>query len=206
VLYARQQHVPITIVRLDSTRQVPPRPEEVETVLAFFHKFLDVYRPDVLLTYGGDPITLGMIAEARRRGVTVVFALHNFAYTDARWFSNVDYCLVASEFARRHYRDRIGLDCRVLDYSVDWGRVRAPSREPRFVTFVNPSREKGVYAFARIAHELGRRRPDAYPAHRGREPGHQGRPRRLRARSRGGGKSHGHLTPPACGHCSARVS
>ena len=34
-----------------------------------------------MLTYGGDPITLGMIAEARRRTIPVVFALHNFAYT-----------------------------------------------------------------------------------------------------------------------------
>ena len=31
------------------------------------------------------------------------------------------------------------------------------NREPRFVTFVNPVPEKGVYPFVRIAHELGRR-------------------------------------------------
>ena len=31
---------------------------------------------------------------------------------------------------------------------------------PRFVTFVNPVLEKGACAFVRIAHELGRRRPD----------------------------------------------
>ena len=39
------------------------------------------YRPDVMLTYGGDPITHGMIALARRRGIPVVFAIHNFGYT-----------------------------------------------------------------------------------------------------------------------------
>ena len=53
---------PITIIRLDSTRHVYERPEEVQTVLEFFRKFLEAYRPDVMLTYGGDPITLGMIA------------------------------------------------------------------------------------------------------------------------------------------------
>jgi glycosyltransferase involved in cell wall biosynthesis len=47
----------------------------------------------------------------------------------------------------------------VLPNVVDRGRV-APSREPRFLTFVNPSCEKGVYPFARIADELGRIRPD----------------------------------------------
>ena len=39
-------------------------------------------------------------------------------------------------------------------------RVRAGTRDPRYVTFVNPSLEKGVYVFARIADELGRKRPD----------------------------------------------
>jgi hypothetical protein len=116
VMYTRRQHVPVTIIRLESTRHVYNRPEEVETVLEFFRKFLDTYRPDVVLTYGGDPITIGMIAQARERAIPVVFALHNFAYTNARAFAQVDYCLVASEFARRHYRERVGLDCHALSY------------------------------------------------------------------------------------------
>ena len=37
-------------------------------VLRFFQKFLYVYQPDAMLTYGGDPITQGMIAEARLPG------------------------------------------------------------------------------------------------------------------------------------------
>jgi len=159
VLYTRRQAVPITIIRLESTRHVQLRAEEVQTVLEFFEIFLEVYRPDVMLTYGGDPITLGMIAHAKARGIPVVFALHNFGYTNPRPLSNVDYCIVASEFARRHYRDKVGLACQTLPYPVDWDRVRADNRDPRFVTFVNPCIEKGVYAFARIADELGRRRP-----------------------------------------------
>ena len=158
VLYTRRQHVPITIIRLDSTRHVPQR--FVQTVLQFFRKFLDVYRPDFMLTYGGDPVTIGMIAQAKRRQIPVVFALHNFSYTNPQFLAKVDYCLVASEFARRYYRDKVGLDCQALSYPVDWDRVRAQRCDPRFVTFVNPCAEKGVYAFARIAHELGQRRPD----------------------------------------------
>jgi glycosyltransferase involved in cell wall biosynthesis len=160
VLYTRHQKIPITIIRLDSTRHTVQRPEDVHTVVEFYLKFLDAYQPDVLLTYGGDPITIGMIAEAKRRQIPVVFALHNFAYTNPQFLANVDYCLVASEFARRHYREKVGLECQALSYPVDWNRVRAQERNPRFVTFVNPCIEKGVYAFARIAHELGRRRPD----------------------------------------------
>ncbi len=150
----------MTIIEMGSSRLVPQRLEEVEAVLEFFRKFLDVNRPEVMLTYGGDPVTTAMIAEAQRRSIPVVFALHNFAYTHSGFFANVDYCLVASEFARRHYRDAVGLDCQAMSYPLDWDRVQVESGNPRFVTFVNPCVEKGVYAFARMAHELGRRRPD----------------------------------------------
>ena len=160
VLYTRRQAVPITIIRLESTRHTRQRPEEVQTVLGFFEKFLDTYAPDVMITYGGDPTTIGMIRLAKARQIPVVFMIHNFGYRNARLFPNVDYCVVASEFARRQYRNTVGLDCRTLPYPVDWDRVRVERREPRFVTFVNPCLEKGVYAFARIAGELGRRRPD----------------------------------------------
>jgi glycosyltransferase involved in cell wall biosynthesis len=38
--------------------------------------------------------------------------------------------------------------------------VRCPESSPRYVTFVNPQPDKGVFVFARIAAELARRRPD----------------------------------------------
>ena len=70
-----------------------------------------------------------MIAVAKRRGIPVVFAIHNFGYNDLRHFSHVDYCIVPSQFARRHYRDKLGLDCQALPNPVDWERVRG--RRPR---------------------------------------------------------------------------
>ena len=147
-------------MRLDSSRHTKQSPEEVQNVLRFFEKFLDTNAPDVMITYGGDPTTHGMIRMARERGIPVVFMIHNFGYRNAKLFPDVDYCIVASDFARRQYRDTVGLDCQTLPYPIDWDRVTVESRHLSFVTFVNPCLEKGVYAFARIAGELGRRRPD----------------------------------------------
>ena len=147
-------------MRLDSTGHGRQRPEEVGAVLEFFRKYLEVLEPDVMLTYGGDPVTVGMIDLARRRGIPVVFAIHNLGYRKAPPLTDVDARIVASEFARRHYRDNVGLDCHALPNPVDWDRVRVEDRNPRFVTFVNPAPEKGAGPFVRIAHELGRRRPD----------------------------------------------
>ena len=43
---------------------------------------------------------------------------------------------------------------------VDCGSIRVESHEPRFLTFVDPTPETGLFPFARIAGELSRRRPD----------------------------------------------
>jgi hypothetical protein len=94
VLYTRRNQVPITVIRLESTRHVRQSPEEIHTVLQFFTQFLEVYRPDVMLTYGGDAVTLGMIALAKRRGIPSVFFIHNFEYAKAHPFAQVDYCIV----------------------------------------------------------------------------------------------------------------
>lgn len=105
LLHTRRGPVPITIVRLQSSLQNPEQADEARVALDFFGTFLQESRPDVLLTYGGDPITQGMIALARARGIAVVFAIHNFAYTGLSSFRGVDYCIAPSEFACRYYRE-----------------------------------------------------------------------------------------------------
>ena len=128
LIYTRRHGVPITIVRLESTCKGEQSLEEVRTVLDFFRTYLEVYRPDVMLTYGGDPVTQGMIALAKRCGIPVVFAIHNFAYTGLAAFGGVDCCVAPYEFACRYYGDRLGLACRALPNPVDWDRVRVEQR------------------------------------------------------------------------------
>jgi glycosyltransferase involved in cell wall biosynthesis len=89
-----------------------------------------------------------------------VFTLHNLQYQDPATFADVDAVLVASCFATEHYRAALGLRCTVLPNVVDIPRVCALDRQPTYAVFVNPTIEKGVALFARIAVELGRRRPD----------------------------------------------
>ena len=180
LLFTRRQRVPITLIHLESTRIVPQRPDEVETVRQFFQKCLDAFRPDVMLTYGGDPITTAMIAEARRREIPVVFALHNFAYTNPSFFANVDYCLVASQFAQRHYRDKVGLDCQALSYPMDWNRVRVEQPRAALCHVRQPMpRKRGVCL---RPHRIRAGPPPAgYSAAGRREPGNQGTPGGVRS-------------------------
>jgi glycosyltransferase involved in cell wall biosynthesis len=87
--------------------------------------------------------------------------LHNLEYHDGPALEKAEKVLVPTEFARGVYRQRLGIDCHRLPYVVDQRRVDlGGSWQPRFVTFVNPSTEKGAAVFVRIAEQLHRRRPD----------------------------------------------
>ncbi len=134
--------------------------EADRTFLAGYRQAIAEWRPDVLLTYGGNWAAEAMFLETRRLGIPVVFWLHNFAYNDARLFKTVDRVIVPSKCSATHYRETLGLDCHVLPCAFDWERVTCEPTGDRYVTFVNPQPHKGVFVFARIAEQLHRLRPD----------------------------------------------
>src|SRR5262249_47481974 len=88
--------------------QAAPR-QEVACFLALYERLLERFRPDLVLTYGGDWVAQEIMAQAKRRTIPVVFALHNFAYQGAELFRPVDAVLVPSRFAQAHYRRTLGL-------------------------------------------------------------------------------------------------
>lgn len=153
--------VPVTQYRPatdDPTR--PPTREEGIPFLDVVERACARFRPDVVLTYGGPPVGPHLIRRARRRGARVVFALHNLAYTDPALFREVDAVWVPSEFARRAYRERFGIEAEAVPWPWDRARSVAGRADGGSVTFVNPVPGKGAGWFARVAAELGRRRPD----------------------------------------------
>jgi glycosyltransferase involved in cell wall biosynthesis len=137
-----------------------PTQEEGFSFLALFERVLDLFRPDILLTYGGHWLAQAIMARAKRRGIAVVFGLYNFAYLSGDIFRDVDAVWVLSRFAEEHYRRMLGIDSTPIPGPLKWERVRCGRVRRRFVTFVNPQPTKGVFVFARIAAELARRRPD----------------------------------------------
>ncbi|WP_275542153.1 glycosyltransferase [Fimbriiglobus ruber] len=152
---------PVTIVAPDppSAHRQPIR-EEVAAFHDVVKRTVADFRPDVVLTYGGDPASHAAIAEIRKAGIPVVFWLHNRAYTGAAFFRAFAAVVVPSESSRDHYREQLGLDPVVLPGPWEWNRFRCELDGPPHVTFVNPEPAKGVFWFARIADVLGRSRPD----------------------------------------------
>jgi glycosyltransferase involved in cell wall biosynthesis len=117
-------------------------------------------RPDLILTFGGGWLERGLLAVARRHGVPVVFWLRNTEYKSPDLFGSVAGVIVPSRFSAEHHKKTLNLDCQAIPSLILRERVLCEPREPRCVTFVSPMPSKGVFYFARIASELGRRRPD----------------------------------------------
>lgn len=153
--------VRVTLLPTASSRaERAPTREEGAAFLDLADQVLDRFKPEVLLTYGGHPANLALMARARRKGVAVVFHLHNFGYDDRRAFADATAVLVPSEYSRRYYAAKLGLECVAIPYPLRPARAVAADPEPQYLTFINPQPAKGVTVFARIALELGRRRPE----------------------------------------------
>ena len=59
--------------------------------------FLRANRPDLVWTYGGDPVSRRLQQIVRQLGIPLLFALHNFAYRDRTLFAATDRVIVPTE-------------------------------------------------------------------------------------------------------------
>lgn len=152
----------VTLHRSPSSRYHQPDANETAGFLHLYASMLERFRPDVVLGYGGSDLIGRVFHMAHSRGIGTLFLLYNFSYRHLGPFVNVDAVVVPSEYSQGFYARTLGLRCHVVPCVVDPARfvVDRGARGEQFVLFVNPSREKGVFIFARIAHELGRIRPD----------------------------------------------
>ncbi len=152
---------PVTTFRPDADpRGRLPTPAESAAFGSVVTSALGAFRPDVVLTYGGDPASQEAIRRCRASGAKVVFRLHNFAYKSATAFEGCNAIVVPSSFSRDYHRASLGIEAAVIPSTIDPARVLATVREPKYLTLVNPDPAKGVFWFASIAEVLGRTRPD----------------------------------------------
>jgi glycosyltransferase involved in cell wall biosynthesis len=152
--------VPVTLLQSATTRSHEPDDHECRGFLRLFDAIMERFRPDVVLGYGGDSLQGQVFARARRLGAATVFNLHNCRYRSIQPFIDVDAITVPSRFAAEFYRRSLGLECQVRPNPIRRDRIQTSDHVPKYLTFITPSVEKGVFVFARIADELGRRRPD----------------------------------------------
>ena len=127
--------------------------------LLFDHS-LHSFRPDVMFGFGGTAGDVRRYERARRQGVRIVFTLQNPFYQTRGLLEHMDGVVTASQFLAHLYRDSIGLETTPIPLPISREDVVAKEHDPIFFTMINPSPEKGLMFMARLAEELGVRRPD----------------------------------------------
>jgi glycosyltransferase involved in cell wall biosynthesis len=148
-------------------RGLTPGPKDAWPFIALMDAYLrrtadSGQRVDAVVFYGGGWAGRAIQLVARRHGVPSILWLRNHNYARSDFFSHVAATLVPSHFTAEHYRKTVGYHALVAPSPVSAERAMldAASHRRRFVTFISPIAEKGLYMLARIASELGRLRPD----------------------------------------------
>jgi glycosyltransferase involved in cell wall biosynthesis len=152
--------VSVTLLQTTSSRHHEPNEAERQGFMRLFDWVIGRFQPNTVVGYGGDRLQCQIFARARRLGARTVFNLHNCRYRSAHPFIDMDAICVPSRFAAEFYQRTLGLGCTVLPSAIQVNRIGVRDLSPQYLTFINPTLEKGVFVFARIADELGRRRPD----------------------------------------------
>jgi len=152
--------VPVTMLLTRARTASPAEQFEVEQFLFILDEVFQQFQPDLLLTYGAHLVVQEAMRRARKRRIMTVFTLRNYGYEDRKLFEHVDHVFTCSPYLSDVYRRQIGLRSTGLESPIEWADVEAPDEMRRFVTFVNPTPQKGALMFARLADMLGSRRPD----------------------------------------------
>ena len=112
--------------------------EQTELFL-FFTKLLEIFKPDLIMTYSADIFSTVMRAEAHARGIPVVYALCNGSHTSFG-FSDCDVVFTTSQATSSLYKEKCNIDVAHIGNFIDASKVIAPAaqRKPTYITEINP--------------------------------------------------------------------
>ena len=151
LLRTADQGIEHIFVRTASTSRTQMTSEEQEVFLRTFRDEIRARRPDVVVLWGAMLLEMTIAREAREAGIAVVFYLVNDGYREAATFRDVSAIVTDTHATARLYKERLGLHCRVVGKFIDPVSVMAAQRRPEYITFINPTFEKGVGIFAALA-------------------------------------------------------
>jgi glycosyltransferase involved in cell wall biosynthesis len=140
------------IIRTKAARRSEMTCAEQEFYLNRFREEIRSRRPDMIFVWGGMLLEMTMMREAREAGIPVIFYLVNPGYKNKETFKYVSTVVTDTVSTAKLYKERLGLDCKVLGKFIDTGLIKPKvPRRPDFITFINPSFEKGVSVFMPLA-------------------------------------------------------
>lgn len=114
-----------------------------------FCQVLDEYHPDFIISYGLSPLPIVCRYEAQRRGIKIIQMICNGEQKTFS-FPHIDLLISDSYATSNFYAASDLLNIRVPGIYLEIETILAPTRQPKFVTFINPSIIKGASIFVRL--------------------------------------------------------
>lgn len=145
--------------KLDLVRQ-----EEQNNLWNLYVRLLDAYEPDLMMGFAPDLFSLSLRREAKARGISTAYALCNASHECFR-FPDCDLVFTNSYALCKTYDEMSGhsVDVKHFGICIDPNRVVAQRRNPNpiYITYVNPSQNKGLAIFLRMSSAFKERHPDS---------------------------------------------
>lgn len=148
------------IVRTEASRRPKMTCDEQERYLNCFREELRMRRPDMIILWGGLLLEMTIMREAREAGIPVIFYLVNSGYRNPNNFKYVSLVVTDSQATADLYKERFNLICHPIGKFIDPNLIKSSVRKPEFITFINPSFEKGVNVFMPMAHLAAKECPE----------------------------------------------
>lgn len=133
--------------------------EEQNLLYVEFQKLLRLWRPDLVMGFGGDCVSMALRAELQRRGIPSVYVLCNGNHQNYSFF-DCDLVVTDSNATAQFYANNFGINVQVMGQFLSAESVKAESKNPKYITFINPDPSKGVALVARLALMAQKELPD----------------------------------------------
>ena len=160
IFNSRQKGVSYHIFKTASTQTSHLRQSDIQGLEQFAYQFFKKSPPDLVICFGGMPHDQSLQQMARQTGAKMVFFLANATYTKKITFHGFDQIWCPSDFLCRYYQNKLGihpvkmLGLTLENYIVSPSKVlsvaKPECRGKGFITYLNPSLQKGATLFLQL--------------------------------------------------------
>lgn len=123
---------------------------EQEVFFLLLREILGRFKPDLCLGFGTSMLSMNCFAEAKRHGCTTIYPLLNGNHGSFS-FPHIDLVLTDSQATSELYYRRDRIRALPIGPCLNPEHFMAKKHERKYVTLINPSFEKGVALFTRLA-------------------------------------------------------
>lgn len=145
--------------RCDARREMEFNLAEGQLLYDTYLDVLDEFKPDIVIGYCPGMTSINCFAEARRRGIKTVYILLNGNHGNFS-FAHYDLILTDSQATADLYARRDHINVTAAGAFFNFENLISSQREPKYVTFINPSPAKGLSIFAKLASVCKTEMPD----------------------------------------------